>query len=428
MGRSTRGRSFAPYRPKPVEKIELSEKNTGRRLFAAAVFLLFGISVLIYALLKLLNGDPGWTQIEVNSSAGVTYGQEFVFLYDVGAAGVAAPAEKRALTTVYTEAMETAYQLFSNAAGDAVSVDGQVHGVRYINNHPNEIIPVDDVLYQAFGLFEKYGRRELYLGPLYEVYNNLFYCADDSGLVDFDPRLSPLVASQFAEILEYANNPSAVNLELLEDNRVRLNVSEDYLNYAMQEEFTDFIDFYWMRNAFIIDYLADMLIQKGYTNGSISSEDGFVRNLDTRETSLSFHILDKNEDHIYQAATMQYTGPVSLVYLRNYRLSASDSQRYYELDNGEIRTQYIDIRDGLDKSALPGLVSYSWNTDIGCAEILMEMIPCYIGNEFYPEMLDVLSEEGIYSVYCQDHIICYNDTMLKLVNVYAEQGYTTSLQ
>lgn len=35
-----------------------------------------------------------------------------------------------------------------------------------------------------------------------------------------------------------------------------------------------------MKNAFITDYVADVMIDNGYTLGSLTSYDGFTRNLD----------------------------------------------------------------------------------------------------------------------------------------------------
>ncbi|MCD8014832.1 MAG: hypothetical protein LUG99_16995 [Lachnospiraceae bacterium] len=58
-------------------------------------------------------------------------------------------------------------------------------------------------------------------------------------------------------------------------------VSDDHLAYAEETGFLSYIDFFWMKNAFIIDYLTDTLIEKGYTQGASSSYDGFDRNLPT---------------------------------------------------------------------------------------------------------------------------------------------------
>ena len=55
-----------------------------------------------------------------------------------------------------------------------MSFDG-VKNLYYINQHPNEEIEVEEVLYQAFSLLEKYGNRAIYLAPVYIQYKNLFW-------------------------------------------------------------------------------------------------------------------------------------------------------------------------------------------------------------------------------------------------------------
>lgn len=418
MGRTVKNRN-APH-PKPVRKIELSEKHPKRRLAAAVVLLAIGGAAFAYAYFSSVKVDPGWREIKASSSSETDCGDEFVFLYYLGGSGISATAENKAVTALYTEAVETAYKLFNNDQG----YDG-INNVYYINQHVNEEIAVDEVLYQAFSLLQDYSNRCLYMAPVYARYDNLFYCNDDSEIVNYDPYLNEDVRAEFAEIAAYANDAGAVELQLLGENKIRLYVSEEYLNYAQENYITDFIDFYWMKNAFIVDYLAEVMTSARYTLGSVSSYDGFSRNLDGSDTSYSFNIYDRVEQGIYPAAVMQYTKPMSIVYLRNYMMNSLDTRHYYELKNGEIRTAYIDAQDGLCRSAVNNLVSYSRNA--GCAEVLLQIIPYYIADTFQEEQTLALAKEGIYSIYCKERVIYYNEASLVLSNLYTGNGvnYTT---
>lgn len=49
----------------------------------------------MYALNGLMSNDSGWTNIEASSSAEINCGDDFIFQYYVGAAGVNATAEKK---------------------------------------------------------------------------------------------------------------------------------------------------------------------------------------------------------------------------------------------------------------------------------------------------------------------------------------------
>lgn len=419
MGRTAKKRDL-PH-PKPVQKVELSEKNIHWRVVLIVLFLAIAMVAFGYAVSSYFSADSGWREIQVESTAKTNCGNEFIFRYYLGDSGISATAENKALITLYTEAAINAYQLFNSDE----DFEG-VNNLHYLSRHPNEAVEVDKVLYDAFALLEEYGNRSLYLAPVYAEYNNLFYCNDDSQTVNFDPYQNGEVLEYFSEILAFANEPEAVNIELLGNNQVRLTVSDAYLEYAAEMGIDSFIDFFWMKNAFVADYLADVMIERGYTKGAISSFDGFVRNLDESGRSYSFNLFDRDGQIVYPAAVMEYTGSISLVYLRNYPVGSLDSQHYYELANGEIRTSYIDTADGLCKSALNNLVSYSKTA--GCAEVLLQVLPVYIADSFLPEELAMAKDAGIYSIYCADNVIYYNESELTLKDLFEEERvrYTTS--
>ncbi|MCM1182394.1 MAG: hypothetical protein NC337_03365 [Roseburia sp.] len=386
--------------PKPVERIVLSKEHTKQKILVTALLLVIGLAALSYALYSYFAVPAGWQELSADSAAGVIGSDELVFLYELGSGETSAAEEKKALTALYTESLQTAYQLFNND----MEFDG-VHNVRYLNRHPNETVEIDGLLYQAFALAQRYDSRYLYLAPVYAVYDNIFYCGDDSELVNFDPNLNAEISAEFAVLTAFAGNPEEVSLRLLGDNQVCLAVSEEYLRYAAENGIEDFVDFYWMKNAFIVDYLAERMLANGYCAGCISSYDGFIRNFDTRGTQYSFELYNRADGTVYQVDTMEYQGPRSIVYLRDYPMNGLDGRHYYELADGGQRMVYLDWRDGRCKSALSNLVSYS--ETLGCAEILLQTAPIYIAEDFQEEALEALAEEGIQSVYFQDGDVAY---------------------
>ena len=409
MGRTAKNRN-TPHLP-PVKRIELSSSHVKLRIALALLLLAVGIAVLGHAITALLTPETGWTEIEANSSAELNCAEDFVFLYPVGASGASPTAEKKALTTLYTQASVTAYRLFSNDA----DFDG-LNNVRSINRHPNEELTVDPALYGAFAQIAASGDRSLYLAPIYDIYDGIFHCDDDVQTADFDPRQNDELRAWFLEVCAYANDPAHVNLELLGENRVRLRVSEEYLACAEAEEIDSFIDFYWMKNAFIADYLADALLQGGCPIGTISSFDGFARNLDAGSgADYALNIYDRVGQNIYPAAVMHYSGARSIVSLRNYPGHTRDALRFYALRSGEIRTPYLDARDGLERSALNDLTVYS--ADRNCGEILLELIPVYIADEFRP---DALPAGGIDAIYCENRVIHHTEAALELSDLYRD--------
>lgn len=416
MGRTARDNRDLPH-PRPVQKIELSESNTTRRLIAAGLFLLIGAGALAYAFWQLMTPDGGWQAIQAGATDGPTCGDEFTFLYELGAGGQSVTAENKGVNMVYTQACQKAYRLFHT-----MELFEGVVNLKQINDHPNEVLEVDEALYDAFAAVREAGDRTVYLGPVYARYGSVFYCDNDSQLADFDPRLSEEVAEEYAAVAAYAADPAQIDVELLGAGQIRLRVSEEYLAYAQREEIDRFLDFGWLKNAFIADYLADTLVEKGYTHGTISSCDGFARCLDSREGSYSLGLIGRLENRPIEVGVMEYRGPMSLVSLRTFPAAAGDERRFYQLENGEVRTLYLDPSDGRCKGSVEFLTCYS--TAQGCAQLAMGAAPAFIADEFKKSVLAPLAGDGAGYIYCQGRTLYASDPSLKLSGLY--EGYTLS--
>lgn len=391
--------------PKPVNKIDLPAEHGRLRLILAVIFLVVGAFFIAYGVANLSSKDSGWNEIEVNSSE-LNCSGDFVFLYCLGEDGASAKTENKELTALYSDATEYAFQMFTNDVGYE-----NVHNMYYINRHPNEEMEIDDVLYRAFSLIRESGNRSLYLAPVYEQYDGLFHCTEEYQTVEYDPYLNQDVADYYASITRFANDAQMIDMELLGENRICLRVDEEYLTFAAENEIESFIDFYWMKNAFIADYLAEKILSAGYSRGCISSVDGFTRNLDQSGELYSYTFYDREDSMIYPVANVQYSGPSGIVYLHDYALSSAQTL-FYAYPGGEIRTPYLDTRDGFCKSACSDLVCCS--SELSCSEILLRMLPVYIADTLQKDKLDELAGEGIFSIYSENSRICYNDVDLKL--------------
>ncbi len=414
MGRTARDNRDRPH-PKPVQKIILPEGNIKRRLIAAGLFLLLGAAALAYSFSRLMTPETGWQPIEASSAEEANCGNEFVFLYELGAGGTSPTAENRAVSALYTGACRKLFRLFHTME----SFEG-VTNLRDVNLHPNETLTVDAELYRAFEAVQRHGDRTVYLGPVYARYNDLFNCADDAQLVDFDPYLSDEVREEYAAVAAFACDPQAIDLRLLGEGKVCLYVSQGYLAYAKQTGIERFLDFGWLKNAFIADEIARVMVDSGYTHGSISSCDGFIRNLDDREVTYAVNVYDLADGSVYPAARMEYRGPMSVAYLRDYPISGLDGQRLYQLKSGQTRSTYLDPSDGLCKSAVHDLICYSAQDN--CADVALQIAPVYVAQTLDVQALDRLAERGVYSIRCRSRVLVGTDPELTLTNLYEEGG------
>lgn len=394
-----------PY-VKPVKRVEVSDEHTTLRMVLIVALLALGATALVIGLFGLLNTEPGWQTIEVTTKE-ANCSQDFTLNYDFSDSGSAATAQHKQLIALYTEAAENAFRIFSPHVGE----EGMLN-LQYLNAHPNETVSVDPALFDALSLIHRFGNRSVYLAPVYVEYNRIFLCENESDAAAFDPGQNEELVEYIRQVSAFANDPRMIDLEILEENRVRLHVSDAYLAFAREYEIESFLDFGWMKNAFITDYLADVLVQNGFTSGYLVSYDGFTRNLDTRGNTYSFNIFDRVGDAVNLPAVMEYDRPVSIVFLRNYPMVDLDRWHYFSFSGGRIVTSFIDPADGMSKSSIDSLVGYSYET--GCAEMLMRMAPLFVSDAFSADGLHRLSEDRIHSIWCDDWTLCHTEEALKI--------------
>ena len=187
------------------------------------------------------------------------------------------------------------------------------------------------------------------------------------------------------------------------------------------------------------------MIENGYTLGSLTSYDGFTRNLDLtsaitklnagpdasgtaeENADYSFNLYDRQGNIIYPAGVMHYDGAESIVSLHNYPMSDKEKYNYYEFKSGDIRTRYADTADGLCKSAVNNMAAYA--DDISCAELILKVSPVYIADMMDTEAVKNLAENGIQTIFGENSVLYYTDPDLELTDLYDKDGvhYTSEL-
>lgn len=394
-----------------LHRFELSGNHRTVRWVLIGILLVVGAVALSTGLLKALEAPAGWQKVG-GPSAGLNCSHEFTLMYDLGAGEHSATEESKALRQLYGKATENAWKLFYNEAGET-----DLTGLYALNKQPNVKLQLDEHLYTALAQMQENGSRALYLAPVYAAYDRVFYSDDAHDALENDPTTDEYTRGYVEKLVAFANDPESIQLELHSDNRVTLYVSETYLAFAKENEIGSFLDFGWLRNAFIIDYMAQILVDNGFTNGYFSSVDGFVRNLDQRSTAYTFNLFDRGE----AVAVMEYHGAASIAFLRSYPVYEEDYGRYYTFADGRTVTALIDPDDGQSKTAADQLVSYS--KEMGCAELALSMLPVYVTEEFSEDQLNGLTQKAVYSVWFADLQLRYNQPDLPIT--LQDAAYTT---
>lgn len=408
---SKQPRDHRPYIP-PVTRIQLPEGNLRMRLIFLVILLMIAGGSIAMGVHYALNKEPGWQEVQAVSNQR-SCAEDFVFLYECGSTGASATAEHKGVTALYSQLTQDAYAIFT--AEEAT----QKQNVYDLNFHVNEPIAVDPVLYRALELLVSSGCRYPFLAPVVREYSSVFLATTDGEAALYDPVKNPERAYYVQQSLAFAKDPEMVSLELLEDNLVKLQVADVYLTYAQENGITVFFDFGWMKNAFIVDYLADNLTQHGYTNGYLVSYDGFTRNLDTREENYAVNLFDRMDNTISMPVQLTYTGPMSIVSLRNYPLSDKDRWNYYAYEDGTVTSVYLDSATGMSASATDNLVSYS--EKYSCAEILLQTAPLFLSEFLNREQILELENQKVHSIWAEENRLFHTqeNAMLTLL---AESG------
>ena len=386
-------REHKPHAPK-IQRIELSEKHIKTRWILVCVL----VAIAVIAILIGIFGSrqkPGWYTVE-SASNGLHCGHEFLLNYEYGTGDMSATKEQKELQKLYTALTEKAWQLFYSEAGE--SQWGNLHR---INTHPNEEVSIDPALYQAFKVLEQQKSRLHYLGPVYGAYDPVFWSTEPVLAAQIDPGQDDELRRYVQELARFAADPNAIRLELRQNSKVYLYISDEYEAFMKENMEEVYIDFGWLRSAFVIDYMAGRLEENGFTTCNITSIDGFSRNLDRRGGNYQLNIFNRHEGVTERAASMEYRTPASTVYLRTY-----DSSKVRTFQNGRVVTYMVDLADGQCKAALPNLVSYSQRT--GCAEIALAIAPTFIAESFTADGLNDLTDAGIYSIWFEGQALCHN--------------------
>ena len=413
------GRNARDNRPrvKPLIKVELSEKNKKARIIALVIFIAIAIISFTVFLFSLFEEEDGWNEIEAQDSMiGLT--DEIVLTYNLGASEASASSEHKAIQRIYSEILVKAHKLFNLYE----SFDG-FNNLYYINRHIGEEIVVDELLYDALTLIKEYNENLIYLEPVYSHYEELFMSEDDVYAKDLDAYYSVETEQYFSSVIDFASDRSKVSLELLDGCRVRLNVSEDYKEFAIENSITSFIGIANLRNAFIVDEVAEALLEKNYRYGSIVTSDGYMRNLDG-ENRYSYNIFDKQGNMIYTSSTIDYKGDISLVMFKDYPFSQLDYRRLYQYGDGVCATLYLDTETGKYKSAVDTFYAYSY-TD-GCAEVALKALPLYANEELDTAVLNSFITDGLDFVWHEGSVVRYTDSDINvnLPYTYDEVSYS----
>jgi hypothetical protein len=220
---------------------------------------------------------------------------------------------------------------------------------------------------------------------------------------------------------EFSRDRDAVNIEFLEDGKIRLNVSEEYMAFAAEYGFTNYIDLGIFTNAFIVDAVSQALTEEGLTYGSISSYDGFSRNLDTRDIDYSFSFYSKYEDTVYPVCDVVYSGNIASYAPKTYPTGEVDALDFYLYSDGGSAHRFIDPISGEYKSTISDLLLASDEAD--CSSLALKAYRAIVGDSFGLE--DVA---GVSAVWLDGKTVRHYGNMIEVTSPYKDEKIEFSIE
>jgi hypothetical protein len=209
-----------------LHHFELSDTNRTVRWVLIIILLAVAAVSITIGLLHVLQTPAGWQTVKGNSTA-LNCGDSFTFHYNYGAGDQSPTTESKALEPLYGKIVEDAWKIFYPEAGKT-----DVNGIYELNQHPNEQIAVDPGLYAALVQMVESGSRALYLAPVYTEYDILLRSENDSAAQAYDPARNADQKAYVQLLADFAGDPESVSLALNGDNKVTLQVSQEYLDFA----------------------------------------------------------------------------------------------------------------------------------------------------------------------------------------------------
>ena len=405
--RNYKSNSKMKYDVKPVQKVELSQKNITIRIVLFVVLLLIGIAAIGIFINELLKVDDGLQEIHSQVS-GYNISDDFSFNYELGKSDVSATKENKAVRTIYDSLIYDATLLF-----DEYSTLADYHNLTYINSHVGEEIEIPEELYFALKTYYSFNSRNLFYAPVYEEYDAIMGSGQDSYASTFDPNKDASQLAHIQKLLNYINDENHIKLSFYRNNVIKLTVSEEYKNFIKENEYKRILTLGAYKNAFVIDYIAKGFIDKEYRNGFILSSDGFFRSFCDKNFA-NYNLIDYVDDEAFSAANMGTSGNIAICSYKAFP-HLKGSANYYIYEDKIIASKHVD-KNGLNTYFTNNLICYGNN--IGCVELAFKTYDLYLCESIDNGEIASLKADGIYTIYFDNYNIVYNQDDLELYDLF----------
>ncbi len=317
-------------------KLKVSDKHILLRAILTAVFFVIAVVAFTVGVTNIGKKTSGYQLIEAKADAeALTYNNAVHYKYWFEGSSNQIKRGIRALEAEYTPILASAYKQLDSRN----TYTGQV-SIGTINESLGMDVSVSPELYVI--LQDAYGRTmegsgfNMFAGALYEEWHSILILNDPE---DFDPSTNEVQRERIKAIAEVVNDLSNFKLEFLPENKVRFSVSDGYRAFCTEYEISaPALDLNILKDAYMLQWIGEALVGKGYSLGYLFTEEGLVLNTSPRGTlNYDFYTL---EDTVY--ASIELDGVFSGVTITAFGMGSD-----YAYNIGPLfRNEHFNVETG----------------------------------------------------------------------------------
>ena len=302
--------------------------------FALAVF------SFTYGVKQIGHREPGWQTIEVDAQKGhVTYTGGLTFMYWAEGSDAAIRELSDNVKKVYSDALYRNVELLDarNTYEDSVNLAS-------LNEREGQVVTVSErlgkVLKEALNQTGENAGYSVFAGALWNEWQTLLYLDEPQ---PFDPAVNDGQAEKIRKLTEAINTPGTFSLEIREkgsETEVCFRTTPEYRQVMEELEITaPALDLGIMRDAVLMDLVAEDLLAAGYSEGVLYGKSGLALLYGKGRTLTVFP-----EDDERPESSLTVSGPAVTLRFSAARSETGDYGAYEAA--GLKRHMFFDTRTG----------------------------------------------------------------------------------
>ena len=257
-------------------KLEVSNRHVTLRIVVTAVAFVVAVIAFTIGVVSIGHKDSGYHAIEAKVDAeALLYNNAVTLKYWFDGSTNDIKRGINALTEVYTPVLAASYKQL-----DPHNLYTGMNGIATLNLNPGREIVVSEHLYAV--LKDAYSRTlegrgyNMFAGDLYNEWKSILILDEPQA---FDPAFNSAQAQRISEVASQVSDLSNFSLEFLDDNTctVRFSVSDSYVRFCNSYEIESMpLDLNLLHDAYLMDWIATVLLAEGYDTGYLFTREAQV--------------------------------------------------------------------------------------------------------------------------------------------------------